>query len=157
MTRRMILGLISSAALVSTAAAETAPASVAFEEGAVAQSLTGAPGDPAAGAVVISDRGLGNCVACHAVSAMPDVPFQGDVGPALDGVADRWEEAQIRGILSDAKMTFDGTIMPSFYKTGPFIRPGDAFTGKAAEGELAPLLTAQQIEDVVAYLLTLKE
>ena len=106
---------------------------------------------------MISDRGLGNCVACHAVSAMPDVPFQGDVGPALDGVADRWEEAQIRGILSDAKMTFDGTIMPSFYKTGPFIRPGDAFTGKAAEGELAPLLTAQQIEDVVAYLLTLKE
>ena len=54
-------------------------------------------------------------------------------------------------------MTFDGTVMPSFYKTGPYIRPGDAFTGNAAEGELPPMLTAQQIEDVVAYLLTLKE
>ena len=88
---------------------------------------------------------------------MPDVAFQGNVGPSLDGAADRWEEAQLRGIVSDAKMTFDGTVMPSFYKTGPYIRPGDAFTGNAAEGELPPMLTAQQIEDVVAYLLTLKE
>ena len=47
--------------------------------------------------------------------------------------------------------------MPSFYKTEGFIRPGNAYTGKAAEGELEPLLTAQQIEDVVSFLLTLKE
>ncbi|SPH16557.1 hypothetical protein DEA8626_00067 [Defluviimonas aquaemixtae] len=157
MTRRIVLGLLSSMTIVSAAAAETTPASVAFEEGAITQSLTGAPGDPAEGANVMSNRGLGNCVACHAVSTMPDVPFQGNVGPPLDGAGDRWEEAELRGIVSDAKMTFDGTIMPSFYKTGPYVRPGNAFTGKAAEGELAPLLTAQQIEDVVAYLLTLKE
>lgn len=157
MKRHIVLGLLLSAVAVPAATAETAPAAMTFEEGAVAQSLTGAAGDPAEGAKVMSNRALGNCVACHTVSAMPDVAFQGDVGPSLDGAADRWEEAQLRGIVSDAKMTFDGTVMPSFYKTGPYVRPGDAFTGKAAEGELPPLLTAQQIEDVVAYLLTLKE
>ncbi|WP_347312292.1 sulfur oxidation c-type cytochrome SoxX [Defluviimonas sp. SAOS-178_SWC] len=157
MKRHIVLGLLLSAVAVPAATAETAPAAVTFKGGAVAQSLTGAAGDPAEGAKVMSNRALGNCVACHTVSAMPDVAFQGNVGPSLDGAAGRWEEAQLRGIVSDAKMTFDGTIMPSFYKTGPYIRPGDAFTGKAAEGELPPLLTAQQIEDVVAYLMTLKE
>lgn len=157
MKRQILTGLILPAMLGTAAMAETAPGAVAFEEGAVTQSLTGAAGDPAKGAEVMSNRGLGNCVACHAVSAMPDVAFQGNVGPSLDGAGDRWEEAQLRGIVSDAKMTFDGTIMPSFYKTGPYVRPGNAFTGKAAEGDLPPLLTAEQIEDVVAYLLTLKE
>lgn len=157
MTRQILTGLVLPALIGSAALAETAPADVAFEEGAVAQSLTGAPGNPEEGAKVMANRALGNCVACHAVSAMPDVAFQGDVGPALDGAADRWDETQLRGIVSDAKMTFEGTIMPSFYKTGPYVRPGDAFTGKAAEGELPPLLNAQQIEDVVAYLMTLKE
>ena len=54
-------------------------------------------------------------------------------------------------------MMFDGTMMPSFYKTSGFVRPGDAYTGKAAPADLPPLLTAQQIEDVVAFLMTLKE
>ncbi len=157
MKRHILLGLMLSAVAVPAATAETAPADVTFEEGSIAQSLTGTAGDPAEGAKVMSNRALGNCVACHMVSAMPDVAFQGNVGPSLDGAADRWDEAHLRGIVSDAKMTFDGTVMPSFYKTGPYIRPGDAFTGNAAEGELPPLLTAQQIEDVVAYLLTLKE
>jgi sulfur-oxidizing protein SoxX len=79
------------------------------------------------------------------------------VGPELDGVADRWTEAELRGIVANAKEMFPETIMPSFYKTSGFVRPGNAYTGKAAEGELEPLLNAQQIEDVVAYLLTLKE
>jgi sulfur-oxidizing protein SoxX len=52
---------------------------------------------------------------------------------------------------------FPDTVMPSFYRTTGFIRPGNAYTGKAAEGDLEPLLTAQQVEDVVSYLLTLKE
>ena len=54
-------------------------------------------------------------------------------------------------------MMFEGTMMPSFYKTEGFIRPGDGYTGKAPEGEIEPILSAQQIEDVVAYLVTLKE
>lgn len=65
--------------------------------------------------------------------------------------------AELRGILANPKLTYEGTIMPAFYRTSGFIRPGDAYTGKAAQGELAPLLTAQEIEDVVAYLLTLKD
>lgn len=157
MNRKLVLGLALSVLAVPAATAETAPAEVVFDGGAVAASLSGSPGVAEEGAKVMSNRGLGNCVACHQIGAMPDVAFQGNVGPSLDGVADRWNEAELRGIVSDAKRTYDGTIMPSFYKTGPYIRQGDAFTGKAAEGELPPLLTAQQIEDVVAYLMTLKE
>ncbi len=75
----------------------------------------------------------------------------------LDGAGDRWSEAELRGIVANAKMMFEGTMMPAFYKTEGFTRPGDAYTGKAPEGDLPPLLSAQQIEDVVAYLATLKE
>jgi sulfur-oxidizing protein SoxX len=137
-------------------AADVAPGDVVFQEGAVETSLSGAPGDPAMGREVLGQRSQGNCVACHKISALSDVPWHGEVGPSLDGVADRWSEAELRGIVADAKKTFEGTIMPSFYKVDGFIRPGDAFTGDAAK-ELSPLLTAQQIEDAVAFLATLKE
>lgn len=158
MKRQTIWGLALTASFASAAMAEIAPGDVVFDEyGAVEQSLTGQPGDPERGAEIVSNKSKGNCVACHQISAMPDVPFQGNIGPALDGAADRWSEAQLRGIVADAKKTFEGTIMPSFYKTGPYIRPGDGFTGKAAKGDLPPLLSAQEIEDVVAYLMTLKE
>ncbi|SNR27760.1 sulfur oxidation c-type cytochrome SoxX [Puniceibacterium sediminis] len=132
------------------------PGDVTYTEyGAVEASLSGAAGDAAEGAKVVSTRSMGNCVACHQVSAL-DAAFQGNVGPSLDGVGDRWNEAELRGIVADAKMTYEGTMMPSFYKTTGYIRPGDAYTGKAAKGELEPLLSAQQIEDVVAFLMTLK-
>lgn len=135
-----------------------APADVVFDEyGAVEKSLTGKPGDAAAGADVISSKSAGNCVACHQISAMADVPFQGEIGPPLDGAGDRWSEAELRGILSNSKMMFEGTMMPAYYKVEGFIRPGNAYTGKAAEGALDPLLSAEQIENVVAYLTTLKD
>ncbi len=140
-----------------TAYAETMPGDVLYEDGAVAQSLTGAAGDAEAGMKVMTTRGLGNCIACHEVTALKDFPFHGEIGPSLDGAGDRWTEAELRGIVSNAKMTFDESMMPAFYKTNGYIRPGNAFSGKAAEGDLPPLLTAAQIEDVVAYLLTLKE
>lgn len=140
---------------VAAFAQEVAPADVVFEDGAIAASLTGAPGNPEAGAEVISSRALGNCVACHEVGAMPDVQFQGDVGPMLDGVGERWSEAELRGIIANAKIMYDGTIMPAFYKSTGYVRPGEAYTTRPAEEPLAPLLTAQQIEDVVAYLMTL--
>ncbi|MGJ8584762.1 MAG: sulfur oxidation c-type cytochrome SoxX [Marinosulfonomonas sp.] len=140
-----------------TAYAETMPGDVLYEDGAVAESLTGAAGDPEAGMKVMTTRGLGNCIACHDVTALKDFPFHGEIGPSLDGAGDRWTEAELRGIVSNAKMTFDESMMPAFYKTNGYIRPGNAFSGKAAEGDLPPLLTAAQIEDVVAYLLTLKE
>lgn len=138
-------------------AAETGPREVAFDEdGAVGSSLTGKPGDPATGAEIMVTKSKGNCIACHEVSDLKDAPFHGEVGPMLDGAGDRWTEAELRGLLVDAKMIFDGTVMPAFYRIDGYNRPGDAFTGKAAQGDLAPLLTAQEIEDVVAYLMTLK-
>ena len=147
-----------SAILVASAAfAEITPTAVSFsDDGSVALSLTGVAGNAEEGAKVASTRPLGNCVACHAVSALK-ADFQGNVGPELNGAADRWSEAQLRGIVVDAKHTFEGTVMPGMYKTGPYIRPGDAYTGKAAKAELSPILTAQQVEDVVAFLMTLKE
>jgi len=149
--------MLAAISLAGAVGAEVAPTAVSFAEGAVAQSLSGVAGDPAAGAVIVGDNGTGNCVACHQVSALPDVPFQGDIAPMLDGAGDRWSAAELRGILANAKMMFEGTMMPAFYKTDGFIRPGNAYTGKAADDTFGPILSAQQIEDVVAYLTTLKE
>lgn len=157
MTRRLWSAALVALCAATPVASETAPKDVAFHEGAVGASLSGAPGDPEAGVKVMTTNALGNCVACHTVAALPDVQFPGDIAPPLDGVADRYSEAQLRGIVANAKMTFDGSFMPAFYKTDGFVRPGDGFTGKAAEGELPPILNAQQIEDVVAYLMTLRE
>ncbi len=144
--------------MATTALAEAVmPTDVVFVDGAVDVSLSGMPGDPAAGAEIMN-KGAGNCIACHQVSDLAHLPFHGEVGPALDGVADRWTEAELRGIVANAKIMFPDSRMPSFYKTEGFIRLGDAYTGKAhGDGEVAPLLTAQQVEDVVSYLVTLKE
>ena len=157
MTRRSLLAAVVALSTAAPAVSETAPGSVAFVDGAVEASLSGAPGNPDEGVKVMTTNALGNCVACHQIAALPNVQFPGDIAPPLDGVASRWNEAQLRGIVANAKMTFDGTFMPAFYKTDGFIRPGAAYSGKAAEGPLPPILTAQQIEDVVAFLMTLKE
>ncbi|MFN3207539.1 MAG: sulfur oxidation c-type cytochrome SoxX [Roseovarius sp.] len=150
--------LVSTAALfASVATAETvAPTDVTFEDGAIGASLTGEPGDPEAGAELMN-KGAGNCIACHAVSDLSHLQFHGEIGPPLDGAADRWSEAELRGIVADAKQMFEGTMMPSFYKVDGFIRLGDAYTGEPHEGDVAPLLTGQEIENVVAYLMTLKD
>ena len=137
-------------------AGEVAPTDVVFNDSAVEASLTGVPGDPKAGEGVYASKKKGNCIACHLISSV-DAPFAGNVGPSLDGVGDRWNEAELRGILVDSKMTFDGTVMPAYYKVDGFIRPGKAYTGKAADDTFGPLLAAQEIEDLVAFLSTLKE
>ena len=135
---------------------EVAPADVAYEEGAVAVSLSGTAGNPENGAKIMN-KGAGNCIACHQVTALNDLPFHGEIGPSLDGAADRWTEAELRGIVANAKVMFPDTMMPAFYKVSGFVRPGNAYTGKAAaEADLTPLLTAQEIEDVVSYLMTMK-
>jgi sulfur-oxidizing protein SoxX len=135
------------------ASAETAaPDMVSFnDDNAVEQSLTGKPGDPASGRKVFADRKLGNCLACHANSDQSDQPFHGEVGPPLDGVADRWSEAELRGIVVNSKVPLgEQTIMPSFYRLKNGVRTMEKFQGKT-------ILSAEQVEDVVAYLLTLKE
>lgn len=133
-----------------------APMDVSFVDGAIEQSLSGMPGDPANGRVLMN-KGSGNCIACHQVSDLAEFPFHGEIGPMLDGAGERWSEAELRGIVANAKIMFPESMMPSFYRTDGFTRPGNAYTGKAAEGDLDPLLTAQEVEDVVAYLLTLTE
>lgn len=141
---------------VVASADEVAPTAVSFVDGAVETSISGTPGNPDEGQAIMN-KGSGNCIACHQVTALESLGFHGNIGPSLDGVADRWSEAELRGIVANAKEMFPGSMMPSFYRTEGFVRPGNGFTGKAAEGELKPLLTAQQVEDVVAFLLTLKE
>lgn len=138
-------------------ASEVAPTDVTFVDGSVAASLTGVAGDPTRGREIVGSKKLGNCVACHQVSDLADVPFHGEIGPMLDGAGERWSEAELRGIVANAKIMFEDSMMPSFYKTEGFIRPGNAYTGEAADDTFGPLLSAQQIEDVVAYLSTLKE
>ncbi|CTQ31352.1 sulfur oxidation c-type cytochrome SoxX [Jannaschia rubra] len=157
--RRFALAFATAVACATMGAAQdvVAPGGVAVDEyGGIATSLTGAPGDPANGQALM-DKGSGNCIACHAVTELSHLGFHGTIGPVLDGAADRWTEADLRGIVVNAKNVFEGTMMPSFYRTTGFVRPGDAFTGNAPKGDVQPLLTAQEVEDVVAYLMTLKE
>lgn len=145
--------IIASAVLLmasGASAGEVAPTNVVFNEGAVVASLTGVAGDPAAGRKVFSNRKQGNCLACHMNADMPEESFHGEVGPTMDGVADRWSEAELRGIVANSKMMFEGTIMPRFYIDSGYTRPLDNFAGKS-------ILSAQQVEDVVAYLMTLKD
>lgn len=151
-------GAAAGIAFASVALAETAPGDVVWVDSVtIPASLTGAPGNPEEGVNVMSQRSQGNCVACHQVSSL-SAPFQGNVGPSLDGVASRHNEGELRGILVNAKHMFPNTRMPSFYRIDGFIRPGDAYTGRAANPEtFGPLLSAQQIEDTLAYLLTLTE
>ncbi len=140
----VVLGLV-------TARAEVAPDDVRFEGATVKQSLTGQPGDPARGREWVAGRKLGNCLACHRISDLKDQPFHGEIGPALDGVADRYSEEELRAILVNPKKVFgEDTIMPAFYRSSGLRRVMKKFQGKT-------ILTAQQVEDVIAYLKTLKE
>lgn len=155
--KNLMTGAALVALLATAGTAETiAPTQVSYEDGAVSTSLTGTAGDPKSG-MEIMNKGAGNCIACHQVTDLSHLAFHGEIGPSLDGAGSRWSEAELRGIVANAKVMFEGTMMPSFYKTEGFTRLGDAYTGKAHEGEVEPLLTAQQVEDVVAYLMTLKD
>lgn len=131
-------------------AAEVAPGDVVFQDNAVLESLTGVPGNPEEGAKTFANRSLGNCLACHVNSALDKELFQGNVGPELDGVADRWTPEELRAIVVDAKKVFGpDTMMPGFYSLNVGVNVREDLVGKT-------ILTAQQVEDVVAYLTTLK-
>ena len=139
------------AGMTAAAAEVVAPDKVMIEEMIVGQSLTGQAGDVASGRKVFANRKLGNCLACHANADLKNELFHGQVGPTLDGVADRWEEPQLRAILVDSKAVFgEQTIMPSFYKVFNGQRTQEKFHDKT-------ILSAEQIEDIIAYLKTLNE
>ena len=156
MKRALISTLAACALAVPALANPIPPQQVPWEdEIAIPVSLSGTPGDVENGKVLMN-KGAGNCIACHQVTDLAELAFHGEIGPSLDGVGARWSEAELRGIVSNAKRMFPGTMMPAFYKVDGFIRVGEAYTGKPKEGEVTPLLTAQEIEDLVAYLKTLK-
>ncbi|MDF2369161.1 MAG: sulfur oxidation c-type cytochrome SoxX [Rhizobiaceae bacterium] len=147
----ILLALFIAAAPTAAWAGTIAPDDVKFEEETIVMSLTGEPGDAARGREVFTNRKLGNCLACHVNSEIKEQLFHGEVGPPLDGAADRWEEAELRAIVVNSKVVLgDETIMPSFYRVKNGARPAEKFEGKT-------ILSAQDVEDVVAYLGTLKE
>nr|WP_244562347.1 sulfur oxidation c-type cytochrome SoxX [Bradyrhizobium lablabi] len=115
---------------------------------AIAQSLTGMPGDAARGRALVLDR-TSTCILCHS-GPFPEVKFQGDLAPSLAGAGSRWNEGQLRLRLVDASRLNPGTIMPSYYRLDGLVRVGASWRGK-------PILSAEQIEDIVAYLASLRE
>ncbi|GHB23173.1 sulfur oxidation c-type cytochrome SoxX [Pseudovibrio japonicus] len=135
----------------SAVAGVIAPGDVQFVEATVPVSLTGAAGDPAKGREWFANRKLGNCLACHANDDLSKEQFHGEIGPYLDGVGDTYTPAELRAIIVNSKEVFgDGTIMPAFYKSEGLNRVAKKFAGKT-------ILSAEQVEDIVAYLVTLKE
>jgi L-cysteine S-thiosulfotransferase len=130
---------------------DVTPDNVKFEDGMVSMSLTGVPGDAAEGAKTFANRGLGNCLACHAVAELSSELFHGDVGPELDGAGDRWSEAELRAIVIDSKQVFgEETVMPGFYSLHTGVNVRKDLVGMT-------ILQPQQVEDVVAFLTTLKD
>ena len=116
---------------------------------AIPASLTGAAGDPVGGRAVVVDRRLGACLLCH-TGPFPEEKFQGTLAPDLSGAGSRWSEGQLRLRLVDPTRLNPDTIMPAYYRAEGLTRVGLAWRGK-------PILTADQIEDVIAFLATLHE
>lgn len=146
-----LIGVLSGCTtLLANATSPTAPGDVKIENLAIASSLTGQAGDAAAGRKIFANRKQGNCLACHANSEMSEHLFHGGVGPVLDGVASRWQPEMLRTIVVNAKAVFtQETVMPGFYSLDVGENVREDLIGKT-------ILTAQQVEDVVAYLATLK-
>jgi sulfur-oxidizing protein SoxX len=105
-------------------------------------------GDPARGRAIVANRQVGLCLLCHS-GPIPEERFQGNLAPPLDGAGDRSTAAQLRQRLVDAASINPVTIMPSYFRTEGLTRVSPAHKGKT-------ILTAQQIEDVIAYLQTLR-
>jgi L-cysteine S-thiosulfotransferase len=115
----------------------------------IPQSLTGAPGDAARGRAIVVDRTRGLCLLCHA-GPFPEERFQGNLAPDLTGVGGRLSPGQLRLRLVDGRALNPETIMPSYYSLAGLARVGRAWQGR-------PILSAAEIEDVVAFLATLRE
>ena len=116
---------------------------------AIPQSLTGAPGDAVRGRAIVASRSVGLCLLCHS-GPVPEERFQGTMAPSLAGAGTRWTAGQLRLRLVDPAHLNADTIMPAYYRTEGLSRVGRSFAGKT-------ILNAGQVEDVVAYLATLKD
>ena len=116
---------------------------------AIPASLTGTKGDAARGRAIVGNRQVGLCLLCHS-GPFPEEKFQGTLAPDLAGTGTRWSEGELRLRIIDASRLNPATIMPPYYRVEGLTRVAPAFAGK-------PLLSAEQIEDVVAYLATLRD
>ncbi len=147
--------LLLAALLVRTATAEDAVelpdnyCNWEVKDYAIEEPLCGLDGDALRGVRIVTDSHQGNCLACHQLP-VPGIEAYGNIGPPLQGVASRFTEAQIRVRIVDTRNINPMSIMPGFYRDPRLInRPGKSYRGKT-------FLTAQQVEDVIAYLVTLK-
>ena len=114
---------------------------------AIPLSLTTLKGDSKRGGNIAMSR-AGNCLACHEIPNIKD-KFQGNIGPSLAGVGNRYTLGELRLRLVDPYIINPNTLMPAFYKSEGLIRVDEKYKGKS-------ILTAQQIEDVISWLVTLK-
>jgi L-cysteine S-thiosulfotransferase len=122
---------------------------VAHAQDVMPQSLTGAKGDAVGGRAIVANRQVGLCLLCHS-GPFPDERFQGNLAPDLKGVGARLSEGQMRLRIVDSSRINPASIMPAYHRTEGLVRVGPAWRGK-------PILTAEQIEDVVAFLMTLRD
>ena len=120
----------------------------AFAADSIPASLTGAKGDPARGRAIVANRQVGLCLLCHS-GPFPEERFQGDLAPDLTSVGARYSEGQLRQRIVDSRKVNPQTIMPAYYESEGFARVAPAYRGKT-------ILSAEQIEDVVAYLAALR-
>ena len=123
-------------------------AGVAQGSDAIPESLTGAKGDPARGRAIVANRQVGLCLLCHS-GPFPEERFQGNLAPDLRGAGTRWSEGQLRLRIVDSGRIHAATIMPAYHRTEGLVRVAPAWRGKI-------ILNAEQIEDVVAFLMTLR-
>lgn len=123
--------------------------SVSAEDPPLPSSLTGYPGNAERGLALMRDSSLPSCVICHRISSLPDRD-QGELGPPLDGVANRYDAEQLRQRIIDARVVVPDTIMPPYYSTEGLSRVGEEWAGQT-------IYSAEDVEDIVAYLLTLRD
>jgi L-cysteine S-thiosulfotransferase len=151
-TTARVVALMLVAASVLASAATTAPAALAAPIEWVGETipvpLTDAPGDPARGRAIVVDRQRGLCLLCHS-GPFPEEPTPGNLSTDLGGAGSRWSAAQLRARLVDARRLNPASLMPAFHATDGRNRVGPAWRGR-------PILDAREIEDVIAFLLTLR-
>lgn len=127
------------------------PQTIAYEVigDALPRPLTDVPGNALQGRLIVASRQTGLCLLCH-TGPIPEERFQGNLAPSLAGAGARWSAGQLRLRLVDAQRLNPQSIMPAYYRVEGLTRVGAAWQGK-------PILEAQQIEDVLAFLQTLKD
>lgn len=149
MKRHCALLVVVMVAVISPAAAGEALRPYQVSGDAIERPLTGRPGDAARGEALIADRRRSLCLLCHA-GPFPEPHAQGTLAPDLRGVGARLSEGQLRLRVVDMRRVAPGSIMPSYYRIDGLERVAAAWQGR-------PVLTAEEIEDAVAFLVTLKE